>query len=72
MPRDRHAIITDLIDGQYRNPSRVIAFNTAQWSRDVSAEFGRGAAEKIAGSERNYAEVAKAVTDEACRKSSNS
>jgi hypothetical protein len=37
---DRHAVVTDLMDGQYRDPVRVIAFNTAQgWSRDVSAEF---------------------------------
>ena len=37
---DRHVVITDLVDGQYRNPARVIAFNTAQgWSRDVSAEI---------------------------------
>ncbi len=37
---DRHAVITDLVDGQYSNPVRVIAFNTAQgWSRDVSVEF---------------------------------
>jgi len=36
----RQAIITDLMDGQYRNPARVVAFNTAQgWSRDVSAEL---------------------------------
>ena len=37
---DRHAVITDLVDGQYRNPARVIAFNTAQgWACAVSAEF---------------------------------
>jgi len=37
---DRQAIIDDLIDGQYANPVRVIAFNTAQgWSRDVSPEI---------------------------------
>jgi hypothetical protein len=30
---DRETIITDLTDGQYSNPVRVIAFNTAErWS----------------------------------------
>ena len=33
-------IIADLLDGQYSNPVRVIAFNTAQgWSRDVSEDI---------------------------------
>jgi hypothetical protein len=37
---DRRTLLTDLIDGQYSNPTRVIAFNTAEgWSRDVSAEL---------------------------------
>jgi hypothetical protein len=32
-------IIAGLLDGQYSNPVRVIAFNTAEgWSRDVSAD----------------------------------
>ena len=30
------AVVTDLLDGQYRRPVRVIAFNTVEgWSRDV-------------------------------------
>ncbi|HZP64133.1 MAG TPA: hypothetical protein VFB28_12025 [Terriglobales bacterium] len=34
---DRVAIVQDLLEGQYNNPQRVIAFNTAEgWSRDVS------------------------------------
>src|SRR6266404_6694268 len=34
------AVIADLLDGQYSNPVRVIAFNTAQgWSRDVSEDI---------------------------------
>ena len=33
---DLETVITDLLDGQYSNPIRVIAFNTAEgWSRDV-------------------------------------
>ena len=32
-------VIQDLLTGQYNNPSRVVAFNTAEhWSQDVSAD----------------------------------
>jgi hypothetical protein len=32
-------VIEDLLTGQYNNPSRVVAFNTAEhWSQDVSAD----------------------------------
>ena len=37
---DLETVITDLLDGQYSNPIRFIAFNTAEgWSRDVSEEY---------------------------------
>jgi hypothetical protein len=37
---DREIVITDLMTGQYSNPVRVIAFNTAEgWSRDVSDDI---------------------------------
>jgi hypothetical protein len=39
---DRATIIRRLIDGQYNNPVRIVAFNTSQgWSRDVSAEIAK-------------------------------
>lgn len=32
-------MITDLLLGQFKNPVRVVAFNTAEkWSKDVSAD----------------------------------
>jgi hypothetical protein len=35
---DLKTVIFDLLDGQYKSPIRVVAFNTAQgWSQDVSA-----------------------------------
>jgi hypothetical protein len=35
---DLETVIVDLISGQYKNPVRVVAFNTAEkWSQDVSA-----------------------------------
>jgi hypothetical protein len=35
---DRETVIQDLLAGEYRNPIRVVAFNTTElWSEDVSA-----------------------------------
>jgi hypothetical protein len=37
---DRRTLINDLMDGQYSDPTRIVAFNTAEgWSRDVSSEL---------------------------------
>jgi hypothetical protein len=37
---DRETLIRDLVDGQYRHPSRIVAFNTAEgWSRDVTMDI---------------------------------
>ena len=37
---DREALIRDLMEGQYGNPRRIVAFNTAQgWSRDVTMDI---------------------------------
>ena len=37
---DLETVILDLLEGQYRNPVRVVAFNTAEkWSQDVSADI---------------------------------
>ena len=39
---DLETVILDLLEGQYKNPIRVVAFNTAEkWSQDVSADVGR-------------------------------
>jgi hypothetical protein len=36
---DFKTVVSDLLDGQYYNPVRVIGFNTAEgWSRDVSGD----------------------------------
>jgi|SRR6516165_3335035 hypothetical protein len=46
---DRETVITDLLTGQYRNPVRLVAFNTVEgWSRDVSEEIADEIAERIA------------------------
>src|ERR1700760_924248 len=39
---DLETTITDLMEGQHRNPIRVVAFNTAErWSEDVSEDVAR-------------------------------
>jgi hypothetical protein len=36
---DLETVIQDMLQGQYNNPIRVVAFNTAEtWSQDVSAD----------------------------------
>jgi hypothetical protein len=36
----REVLICDLMDGQYNNPARIVAFNTAEgWSRDVTMDI---------------------------------
>jgi hypothetical protein len=42
-------VITDLVDGQYSNPVRVVAFNAAEgWLRDVSEEIADEIADRCA------------------------
>ena len=46
---DRDVLIRDLLDGQYRNPVRIAAFNTTEgWSRDVTEEIAVALHERCA------------------------
>jgi hypothetical protein len=39
---DLETVIIDLLDGQYRNPVKVVSFNTAEgWSQDVSEDIAQ-------------------------------
>jgi hypothetical protein len=39
---DLETVILDLLEGQYKNPIRVVSFNTAEkWSQDVSADVAQ-------------------------------
>jgi|SRR4051794_31615985 hypothetical protein len=39
---DLETVIADLLDGQYKNPSRVVAFNASEkWCDDVSGDVAR-------------------------------
>jgi hypothetical protein len=51
---DRRTLIRDFLEGQYENPVRIVAFNTAQgWSRDVTVDI----ADEL---RRRYVEYAEA------------
>ena len=46
---DLEAVINDLLEGQYSNPVRVIAFNLSEgWVRDVSEAIARKLRERCA------------------------
>jgi hypothetical protein len=37
---DRETLVRDLIEDQYENPVRIVAFNTAEgWSRDATVDI---------------------------------
>jgi hypothetical protein len=37
---NRSTLVRNLLEGQYENPVRIVAFNTAQgWSRDVTVDI---------------------------------
>jgi hypothetical protein len=39
---DEKTVIADMVSGQFENPQRVVAFNTAEgWARDVSEDIAR-------------------------------
>ena len=39
---DLESVIMDLMAGQYENPNRIVAFNTAErWATDVSEDIAR-------------------------------
>ncbi|HVI77997.1 MAG TPA: hypothetical protein VM715_07505 [Candidatus Acidoferrum sp.] len=46
-------VIADMLDGQYKNPVRVVGFTTAEgWSRDVSEDVAREVRQRCAGQGR--------------------
>jgi hypothetical protein len=57
---DRETLIRDLLDGQYSNPVRIVAFNTAEgWSRDVTVDI----ADEVRRRYLEYDEVTSSVLD---------
>ena len=50
------SVVDDLLTGQFNNPVRVVAFNTAEgWSRDVSEDVAREVVRRVSESGRPLA-----------------
>ena len=55
---DRETLILNLLSGEYKNPVRIVAFNTAErWSRDVTVAI----ADEVRRRYVEYDEVPEAV-----------
>jgi hypothetical protein len=55
---NRAALVRNLLDGQYENPVRIVAFNTTEgWSRDVTVDI----ADELRRRFVEYDEVPEAV-----------
>ena len=55
---DRATLVRDLVEDQYENPVRVVAFNTAEgWSRDVTIDI----ADELRRRYVEFGEVSEAV-----------
>ena len=53
-------LIQDLLDGQYEEPVRIVAFNTAEgWSRDVTMDI----ADELRRRSAEYDEIPASILD---------
>jgi hypothetical protein len=61
---DLEKLIEDLLDGQYSNPVRIVAFNTAEgWSRDVSEEVAQILSQRCAEQRRDLVSSVQEFVD---------
>ena len=57
-------IIRHLLEGQYSNPVRIVAFNTAEgWSRDVSEEVAQIVSRRCAEQRRDLPSLVQEFVD---------
>jgi hypothetical protein len=62
---DRETLITALVEGQYSQPVKVVAFNTAEgWSRDVSEEIAIALLERMAEEGRDISPSLESFLDQ--------
>ena len=63
---DLEAVINDLLEGQYSNPVRVIAFNLSEgWVRDVSEAIARKLLERCADENRELPDSLQQLVEQA-------
>jgi hypothetical protein len=61
---DRATLIHHLLEGQYSNPVRIVAFNTAEgWSRDASDEIAAEPAQACADRGETPPSIADFIDD---------
>jgi hypothetical protein len=61
---DLGTIIRNMISGEYRNPMRVVAFNTVEgWSRDVSEEIAYDVLDRAYDADTTLSAAAKRFID---------
>jgi len=64
---DRESVITDLLEGQYSNPVRVVAFNTAEgWSRDMSTDIADEVSQRLANEDRDTPRALEGFIERHC------
>lgn len=57
---DEATIVESILGGQYSQPLRVVAFNTAEgWARDVTEDIARAALSKAQSERRSIARAAQ-------------
>ncbi len=60
---DNSAVVSKIMDGEYSNPARVVAFNIAEgWSRDVTEAIAQAVAE-MGRSENHFGKAAKGFVE---------
>ena len=63
---DLEAVINDLLEGQYSNPVRVIAFNLSEgWVRDVSDDVARKLRQRCAYKDRELPDSLHQLVEQA-------
>lgn len=61
---DEWTIVSNILNGEYSNPVRVVAFNIAEgWSRDVTDDIARAVIER-GRSENHFSKVAKQFVEQ--------
>jgi hypothetical protein len=66
---DRATLIRDMLDGQYENPVRIVAFNTAEgWSRDASEDIANDLQEAWSNRRDIPASVEEFIQEHATRR----
>jgi hypothetical protein len=61
---DRATIVSNMISGEYRDPLRVVAFNTVEgWSRDVSEEIAYDVLDRAYDADTTLSPSAKRFID---------